>query len=391
MSKKDFDNPESSNAESNRDPAEEAEVRDITGEVVKSGSRWPRLILVVLLPLLLLSLVVAGSVFGYQYWKQMRDTLLQMEQAVQRSGQGQNYFTQHLEQIRGAFEQQKLQLQAQQQALLVREQKLRTEQASLQRERAEMRQALESIHLRIGRSSTQWMAAEAAYLLQVADHRLRLETDPAIAIKALEAAEGRLRDTGDPGWIGVREIIAAEIARLEGIDALDRADLSNRFSVLGQQVGELKIGGAQPVPEAKRHTAATEISKPPEHSWKTALNDGWEGFKSVMVVRRHGQPVNAMQPPDQQYFIYQNLRLQLETARLSLLRGDQPLYDASLEIAGQWLQEFFDGSDPATRSMQEAIGELKQIAVQPVLPDVSGSLVALRERLRQVAEEGQRE
>ena len=389
MNKKDFDKPELNRAEMGTDPVEEAEVRDIAGEVVESGGWLRRLAL--LLPLLLLTLVAAGSVFGYQYWKQMQDTLLRMEQVVQRSGEDQHRFTQDLEQIRGAFEQQKLQLQAQQQALLVQEQKLYTEQASLRKESAEMRSALESVHLRIGRSSTQWMAAEAAYLLQVADHRLRLDADLATAIGALEAADGRLRDTGDPSWIGVREIIAAEITRLKGIDIIDRAGLSIRFSGLAQQVRGLKIGGTEPLPEAQRPGVARATSEPAERSWKTVLNDGWAGFKSVMVVRHHGKQVNAMLPPDQQYFVYQNLRLQLEAARMSLLRGDQPLYDASLEIAGQWLEEFFDGNDPATRSMQREIGELKQIVVQPALPDVSASLIALRERLRQQAEEGERE
>lgn len=389
MNKKDFDKPELNRAEMGTDPVEEAEVRDIAGEVVESGGWLRRLAL--LLPLLLLTLVAAGSVFGYQYWKQMQDTLLRMEQVVQRSGEDQHRFMQDLEQIRGAFEQQKLQLQAQQQALLVQEQKLYTEQASLRKESAEMRSALESVHLRIGRSSTQWMAAEAAYLLQVADHRLRLDADLATAIGALEAADGRLRDTGDPSWIGVREIIAAEITRLKGIDIIDRAGLSIRFSGLAQQVRGLKIGGTEPLPEAQRPGVARATSEPAERSWKTVLNDGWAGFKSVMVVRHHGKQVNAMLPPDQQYFVYQNLRLQLEAARMSLLRGDQPLYDASLEIAGQWLEEFFDGNDPATRSMQREIGELKQIVVQPALPDVSASLIALRERLRQQAEEGERE
>ena len=142
MSKKDFDNPELSSVERGTEPVEEAEVRDIAGEVVESGGWLRRLAL--LLTLLLLTLVAAGSVFGYQYWKQMQDTLLQMEQVVQRSGEDQHRFTQDLEQIRDAFEQQRSQLQAQQQALLVQEQKLYTEQAKLQKESAEIRSALVS-------------------------------------------------------------------------------------------------------------------------------------------------------------------------------------------------------------------------------------------------------
>ena len=104
----------------------------------------------------------------------------------------------------------------------------------------------------------------------------------------------------------------------------------------------------------------------------------------MMVIRHHGQPVTAMFPPDQRQFVYQNLRLQFEGARLALLRRNQSLFSTSLQTAEQWIRDFFDPNDAGTRAMLEGIGSLRQVNVDPELPDISGSLLVLQEQLKLV-------
>ena len=88
-----------------------------------------------------------------------------------------------------------------------------------------------------------------------------------------------------------------------------------------------------------------------------------------------------MLPPDQQLFLQQNLRLQLEAARISLLRGNQALYDTSLQTASQLLRDHFDGSDTGVQNYLEQIDKLAKLNVRPELPDISASLMALRDTL----------
>jgi len=231
------------------------------------------------------------------------------------------------------------------------------------------------------------MASEAAYLMRIANHRLQLEQDVETAIRALEAADQRLRDTGDPGWIAVRKQLADEITALKAVPRLDRVGLSARLSGLSKQVADLKVLGTQPMPP-ERSAETSDAEKSREHSLETLLKDSWEGFKSVMVIRHRGKPVSAMLPPEQQFFVYQNLRLKLEAARLAILRGDQALFDSSLASAREWLNEFFDGEKSSTRALLKQLDELKGIDLSPELPDISGSLVALSERLKR-ADQGE--
>ena len=101
-----------------------------------------------------------------------------------------------------------------------------------------------------------------------------------------------------------------------------------------------------------------------------------------MVIRHHGQPVSALLPPDQQLLVQQNLRLQLEAARLSLLRGNQTLFDSSLRSAVQLLNDYFDTDDAAGKSfLKERVH--RSFNLRPQLPDISASLIALREQLGQ--------
>jgi uroporphyrin-3 C-methyltransferase len=116
------------------------------------------------------------------------------------------------------------------------------------------------------------------------------------------------------------------------------------------------------------------------------LRDGWEGFRSLVVVRRHDGPVPTFLPPDEAYSIGQTLQLQIETARLALLRGDAQSYRGSLEAARQLLAARYDPTDSSVAAAVAGLERLAAIDLRPALPDLSRSLRALRARDRQIAE-----
>lgn len=384
------DKPQNESELENDEAVAEAEIID--AEVIepeapaaeKASSGGPGL------PLILALVAIAGVIallgFGYQYWNGLKDSLAQMNSAVVQANAQQDELEGQLASARQELERQQKEFDAQRKALAEQDSRLAAEREKLKQQGSDMEKTLKEVYSRVGRNSNQWMASEAEYLMRVANHRLLLEGDSVTAIKALEAADGRLRDTGDPGWIGVRELIASEIAALKGLGQLDRAGLSARLASMAEQVKGLKMEGLRPmVPEAggKQPDNARD-----ERSLDTLLRDGWEGFKSVMVIRHRDKPVSAMLSPEQQFFVYQNLELQFEAARLALLRRDPLLYTSSLKTAAQWLGDFFDTQATATRALLDQIGEMQQVDVNPVYPDISKSLASLRERQKMQAGEG---
>ncbi len=335
------------------------------------------------LPLIiaLLALVVAvgGVGLGYMKWAELKG-------AVQQEGQAVVELKERQIETKGRLDESGKTIVAQQAAFSALDQMLKQERARLQQQSLEMKESLDGVFRRIGRSSTQWIVAEAEYLMRIANHRLQLEGDAATALVALNTADGRLRDSGDPVWNGVREVLASEMAQLKAIKVLDLVAHVSTLSSLVSQVEKLKLPQSGPVISAK---AQGQAEKSKEFTVDTVLHDGWEGFKSLMVIRKNDRPLTAMLGPEQRFFLYQNLRLQLEAARLALLRRDQSLYDSSLERATAWVAEFFDQKQAVTKTMQAEIGDLKGLQVQPALPDITRSLRMLLEQ-RRLNSEGQK-
>jgi uroporphyrin-3 C-methyltransferase len=349
-----------------------------------TASGAPKLPLI--LAVIAIILVFGTLGYGYQYATSLKGSLEQMNQALGKAGEQQQVLQSQLSTVEKAFEEQKREIATQQGALAAQDQKLTDERDRLSRQASEMKQSLESVYSKVGRTSNAWMAAEAEYLMRLANHRLKLERDVNTAIAALETADSRLRDTGDPGLIEVREILANEIASLKSAGHLDRVGLSARISGLIGQVSALKMVGLEYTPSEPEEAKGS--SSEGERSFDTLLKDGWEGFKSVMVIRHRDKPVSAMLPPEQQFFVYKNLELQLEAARLALLKGDPELYSASLKQAASWISDFFDAEATATQATQKEIAALEAINVRPQLPNISNSLTALQARIKAAGEEG---
>ena len=380
---------------------EEAQI--LEAEVVESRRpvRSDKISVLALLLALAASIAAAGGLFfSYQSRESASMDLASFKTALAAVQKENSDLGRQLNATQDAYQaqvqqltEQKRVLADQRQALAANNQSLADQQESLKQERArldlagrEIREAIQSVHRRIGGDNSHWMAAEAAYLIQIANHRLQLEWDVNTAISALEMADARLRDSADSIWIPVREILALEIASLKAVEEVDVESLALKLSGLTGGVKNLKLLGTGPVPARDTMPVGGKQPDSEERNLKTLFHDLWQGFKSVMVIRHHGQPVSALLPPDQQLFIQQNLQLQLEAARVSLLRGNQALFDSSLKSAAQLLNEYFDTDDAGVSSYLTEIEALTGFNIRPQLPDISASMIALREQLRKVGE-----
>lgn len=379
---------------------EEAEI--LEAEVVENRQpvRSGKLLGLALMALAAMAVAIGAALFSYQSREMLSADLEAVKNAMDAVRKESGEIARQISSAQSAYQAQGQQLTEQKQALaeqqralaahrqLLGEQDTRLEQERARLEQAgqEIREAIQSVHRRIGGDDSHWMAAEAAYLIQIANHRLHLEWDVKTAISALETADTRLRDSADPSWIPVREMLALEINSLKGVGLADIEGLALQLSGLAAGVKELKLLGTERVPGARAAQASGKKEVKDERNLKTLLQDGWEGFKSIMVIRHHGQPVSALLPPDQQLFIQQNLRLQLEAARVSLLRGNQALFDSSLQSAVQQLNQYFDTDNAKVKSYLTEIEVLSRLRVRPQLPDISASLIALREQLNKIGQ-----
>ena len=378
--------PEPDDAATTSDATTEPAANEVR-EKPRGGNALP-------LAVAILALIAVGvaAFFGYQQWLKINDDLAAMDARLREAQNRQQTLSQAMSsasdavraqeaalgQQSGALAKQQAAVDEARAAFRQQEQRLAQENVNLQEREAELRAAVADVHRRVGRSGTQWMVAEAEYLLRIANDRLILARDTESARVALGLADQRLRDTKDPGWAGVREQIARDIAKLSTFEAPDSAGLSARLSALIEQIPQLKIANATIGPE--RTLPERTGQEPGERNWETLLDDVWAGFKDSVRIRERDKPVQAMLAPEHQFFLYENLKLHMEAARLGLARDDQNLFRDNLNIAADWLTKYFDPDNGSAAAMAKAIAEMVKIDIRPEMPDVSQSLRALQVR-----------
>jgi uroporphyrin-3 C-methyltransferase len=374
-------------------PGDEAGFEDaIEGEVEvmsdDSGRRGVSRLPLILATLALL-MVALGLLFGYRYWSQMEQTLKQLDAALAQANRQQSELASRLQQAQRETQKQQQAIAAQEQALTEQHQRLLAAKEESKRTGEQLYHSLSEIRTRLGGKQTQWRVAEAEYLLRVANHRLNLMADPETALEALKAADGRLSATGDPGWAPVRDLIAREITQLTALPKVDQAGISAELTALAEQLDQLPLEN-EGVPMMAEETALDEASAVAAKEGfgpQQVIDDLWRGFKSMMVIRHHDKPVSAMLPPEQRYFLLQNLRLKLEVAKVALMGRNQPLYEDNLKAAVAWTENYFEVADPGVVGFRQQLVGLAQYQVAPVLPDISGSLRALQMRRQRLTQE----
>lgn len=264
---------------------------------------------------------------------------------------------------------------------------LETAQRNLASAQAGLEDALGVVRAQVSRSHADWMLAEVQYLLQVANLRAQLERDVPTAIAALTSADQRLQALSDPGFTGVREEIARERAALQAVAVPDLPGIALTLDTLAADAEQLALKDAQV--HAPRTAAPTDAGTQADEQsgWtqrtRRLLTNVWEALRSLVVVRRNDAPVGPLLAPEQQFFLYENLRLQLATARLAALQGESETYRSSLKTAGAWLENHFDMQAAPVAAARSELTRLAGLDIRPVLPDLSASLRLLRQQMQQ--------
>jgi uroporphyrin-3 C-methyltransferase len=251
--------------------------------------------------------------------------------------------------------------------------------AALERQRELAEQTYQALREEVGQDRNRWVVAEIEYLMRVAAHRLALAGDVAAAVAALQTADARLHDLADPAWLGVRERVADEIAALRAVPRIDIEGLALSLRSLARRSETLPVLGARyraGDPRATGGEASADGAR--GDSWREALDIAWREVRQLVEVRRNDQPVEPMLAPELEYFLYQNLRLQLDAARLALLRGEAPLYLESLRSARDWAATYFDQEHASTQAMLAELDRLLEVDIAPPLPDLGEALRELR-------------
>lgn len=260
----------------------------------------------------------------------------------------------------------------------------------LQQKQSEQSDALTSLYRDRQVSNEDWAIAEVEYLLIIAMQRLLLEEDVISALAAMEAADLRLKNLGDPGLVPVRQQLVSDMNQLRAVNLADIAGMAIYLAELVDLAADLPLNSEVITKENAAHTAnenQIDDGSDAEPVWKKIPRLLWQEIKSLVVIKRAGEVKQVLLLPGEEYFLTQNLRLELESARLSVLRADSGNLRASIVLIQSWLHQYFDTNNSAVINVMETLDKMQAIELKPDLPDISSSVETLRAYLREVTNE----
>jgi uroporphyrin-3 C-methyltransferase len=217
-----------------------------------------------------------------------------------------------------------------------------------------------------------WLLAEAEYYMQIANAQLQLAGNPHLAALALGMADERIVQLADPALTGVRRALSDELAALEVMDKPDIEGVTLMLASLARVVDSLPL----------RQLAQAESGDDVDADL-SGVDRAWASVKGAVsgLIRVTGPDEYAvpLMTPEATYFLRTNLTLQLQAARLALLRGEQAIFEQSLDDAAAWIELYFDTGSAQVAGALETIGEIRGDITTAAAPEISGSLRLLRQ------------
>ena len=89
-------------------------------------------------------------------------------------------------------------------------------------------------------------------------------------------------------------------------------------------------------------------------------------------------PAVPLLPLDQSWFLRENLKMKLLSARLALLSRDETAFRADLNTSASWLAQYFDVRAKAVANALATLRQLGESELALKLPDLAESLEAVR-------------
>lgn len=237
------------------------------------------------------------------------------------------------------------------------------------------RTALEMLYQDLSSSRDQMVLAEVEQLLLIAGQQLQLAANVKAALIAMQQADNRLQRLDRPALNGLRRAISSDIDQLRALPDIDVAAINSRLDNLISIVTYLPLLQDNMIPAEIFAPAVTTSNS----SWQKLLHEIWQEAKSLVRIENTHQSELPLLSPTQTFFLRENLKLRLLSARLALLSRDEASFKYDIKTSQEWINLYFNVK---TNDGIQAVNTLKKLNASSIkieLPDISGSLEAIRQ------------
>ncbi len=236
-------------------------------------------------------------------------------------------------------------------------------------ESLDQQEALQTLYSELANNQEERVISEVEQLLIIANQQLQLAGNIKPALLALQTAATRLQNLDAPMALQLRKVLGGDIQRLQSLPLVDLVGMSLKLENLTGNIDSLPLVSDR---HPKEKTAlAPQFSSSP---WRHLVEEVWQDIKGMIRLERIDRPEPPLLAPDQTFFLRENIKLHLLTARIALLQRDEATYKSDLQSAEKWLRGNFDLREPETQSALATLHQLSADSIVIQLPDISESL-----------------
>jgi len=236
------------------------------------------------------------------------------------------------------------------------------------------RTAIETLYHDLSSSRDQMVLAEVEQLLLIAGQQLQLAGNVKASLIAMQQADSRLQRLDRAALNNLRRAINNDMEKLRALPDVDVSAINARLDLLITSVNNLTLV------QDMRTTQGETLPAPAadDSSWKKLLREIWQEAKNLVRIENSHQNELPLLSPTQAFFLRENLKLRLLSARLALLSRDETSFKHDIRASQEWVKLYFDTKNGEGLQAINMLQKLNSSSIKINLPDVSASLEAVR-------------
>lgn len=237
------------------------------------------------------------------------------------------------------------------------------------------RVAMEEMYRELARAPDDWLLAEIEQTLNIASRELILAGNVRATLIALQTVDQRLSRADKLQVVQLRRAITQDMERLKALPLVDIQGVSLKIDNLMALTGTLPLIVPDTRAAVEREVRIVDVN---ENIVARFGRDLWHEISQLVRIRKIDSAEAALLTPQQSYFLRENLKLRLLSARTALIARDETNYKEDLKLAREMLAKYFDTRAKVISNAQTMLKQFSENPVSIAAPDITVSLNAIR-------------
>jgi len=233
--------------------------------------------------------------------------------------------------------------------------------------------ALEALYRDLSPSRDDLTLTEVEQIVYLAGQQLALAGNVQSALTALQLADAKLARSERPQFAPLRRAIARDMDRLKAVPFTDVPGLALRLDQVVALVDALPLARDERLPETPPAAAPAQMP-----AWERVLRDFGAELRSLVRLESSDRPAAALVTPREHFFLRENLRLRLLSARVALLGRQEAIFRSDVKASAAWINQYFDVRAKPVKTVTDILGTMLAAPLPAESPELSASVDALR-------------